>query len=86
MISVNRNFAIITGVLHIVVRSPTWPSKLHLCHVVSIHIVHEIGFSINEESRAKGLKLGSVASAGWEGAAGEWLRHLVLSDPNATNS
>lgn len=86
MIPVNGNFAIITGVLHVVVRSSTWPSKLHLCHVVSIHIVHEIGFSINEESRAKGLKLGSVASAGWEGAAGEWLRHLVLSDPNATNS
>lgn len=81
------DFAIITGVLYIVVRSSTWSSKLHLCHVVPIHIVHEIGFSVNEESRAKGLKLGSAASpVGWVGAAGEWLRHLVLSDPNATNS
>lgn len=46
----------------------TWPGKLHLCHVVSIHVVRKIGFSVNEESRAKGL--GAAAPAGREGARG----------------
>ncbi|KYQ58550.1 hypothetical protein ALC60_02195, partial [Trachymyrmex zeteki] len=34
------------------------------------------------------IDVGGIISrnTGWEGAAGEWLRHLVLSDPNATNS
>ncbi|KYM82359.1 hypothetical protein ALC53_07147 [Atta colombica] len=38
------------------IRLSTWLGKLHLCHVVSIHIVRKIGFSVNEESWAKGLE------------------------------
>ncbi|KYN41712.1 hypothetical protein ALC56_03855, partial [Trachymyrmex septentrionalis] len=43
-------------------------------------------FSFTLASQEIILSWKDVEKTGWEGAAGEWLRHLVLSDPNATNS